>query len=142
MQGFKTTAPAHASGDNSTIDFFFFPEIPELPTNSFSKMRVPLLPDNYNPDRSPDSGNAVEALDEAVPRPEISIVASHPEDVMPAALSEVVGNDGHDTSISELASAAFKKVEQIKEPGWLKSLWDGFLDDLMGPKGGEGRMAV
>lgn len=143
MQGFKTTAPARAVGDNSTIDFFFFPEVPEPPpTNPFSKLRVPLLPDNYSPDRSPESAHAVETLDEAVLRPEISIVASHPEHVVPAALSEVVGNEGEDMSISDLASAAFKKVEQIKEPGWLKSLWDDFLDDLLGPKGAAGKVAA
>jgi hypothetical protein len=74
MQTFRSTAPKAAMGDSSTIDFFFFPDMPEPePVNPFSKIRVPLLPDNYNPDRS---NHLVESLDEAVPRPEIAIVVS------------------------------------------------------------------
>jgi hypothetical protein len=136
MQGFRTSAPVQAAHDTSTIDFFFFPEIPPPPpTNPFSKLRVPLLPDNYNPDRSPDSAHAVESLDEAVPRPEIMIVASHPEDVVPAAMTEVVGNDGVEQHIDELTKS-FKHddIEEVKEPSVLKELWSGLVDDLFGPK--------
>jgi len=56
MQGFRTSAPKQAAHDRSTIDFFFFPEVPEPPpTNPFARLRVPLLPDNYSPDRSANS---------------------------------------------------------------------------------------
>jgi hypothetical protein len=137
MQGFRTSAPKQAVRDTSTIDFFFFPEIPEpAPTNPFAKLRVPLLPDNYNPDRSPGSSHALESLDEAVPGPEISIIASHPEGVVPATISEVVGNDGLDVDIGQW-TASFKSASNKtpKEPGVLKELWSGFLDDILGPKG-------
>jgi hypothetical protein len=135
MQGFRTSAPVQAAHDSSTIDFFFFPEIPpEAPKNPFSKLRVPLLPDNYTPDRSADSAHAMESLDEAVPRPEILIVASHPEDVAPAAMTEVVGNDGVEQDIDELTKSFKHDVEEIKEPGILKELWSGFVDDLLPPK--------
>jgi len=137
MQGFRTSAPKQAAHDTSTIDFFFFPEIPEpAPANPFAKLRVPLLPDNYNPDRSPGSSHALESLDEAVPGPEISIIASHPEDVVPATISEVVGNDGLDVDIGQW-TASFKSASDktVKEPGVLKELWSGFIDDILGPKG-------
>jgi hypothetical protein len=135
MQGFRTSAPVQAAHDSSTIDFFFFPEIPpEAPKNPFSKLRVPLLPDNYTPDRSADSAHAMESLDEAVPRPEILIVASHPEDVAPAAMTEVVGNDAVEQDIDELTKSFKHDVEEIKEPGMLKELWSGLVDDLFGPK--------
>ena len=137
MQGFTSSAPKQAAHDSSTIDFFFFPEIPAPPPrNPFAKLRVPLLPDNYTPNRSPDSGHSLEELDAAVPRPEISIVASHPEDVIPATISEVVGNDGLDVDLTQLTGAFSSVIGKVdKEPGVLKELWSGMLDDLLGPKG-------
>lgn len=138
MQGFQTSAPKQAARDTSTIDFFFFPEIPAAePANPFQKLRVPLLPDNYNPDRSPESGHALEALDEAVPRPEISIMAAHPENVAPSAMSEVVGNDGLDVDIGQLTSAFSTLLPlkgESKEPGVIQELWSGLMDDILGPK--------
>jgi hypothetical protein len=134
MQGFRTSAPIQAAHDSSTIDFFFFPEIPPPPpTNPFT-IRVPLLPDNYTPNRSPDSGHAVESLDEAVPRPEILIIASHPEDVLPAAMTEVVGNEGVEQHIDELTKSFKSDIDDVKEPGVLKELWTGLVDDIFGPK--------
>jgi len=135
MQGFRTSAPKQVAHDTSTIDFFYFPEVPEpSPANPFSKLRVPLLPDNYTPDRSADSPHAVETLDSSVPPPEIHIVASHPEQVLPAAMSEVVGNDGLDVDLGELTSGFSSKPssKEVKEPGVLKELWTGLVDDVFG----------
>lgn len=135
MQGFRTSAPKQAPRDTSTIDFFYFPEVPPPPPkNPFQKLRVPLLPDNYYPDRSPNSGNAVESPDEAVPRPEIMIIASHPEDVVPAALTEVVGNDGLEQGLEELTKSFKSNVEEVKEPGVIRELWNSMIDDIFGPK--------
>jgi hypothetical protein len=135
MQGFRTSALKAAAHDTSTIDFFFLPEIlEEAPANPY-RMRVPLLPDNYSPDRSANSPNALETMDDAVPRPEISIVASHPENVVAATISEVVGNDGEPVDLAQLTTNAFSKTaEAVKEPGIIKELWDGFVDDILGPK--------
>ncbi|KAH8685984.1 hypothetical protein BGZ60DRAFT_426438 [Tricladium varicosporioides] len=137
MQGFRTSAPKQAASDTSTIDFFVFPEAPAPPPeNPFYKLRVPLLPDNYNPNRSPDSAHAVESLDSAVAAPEISIIASHPENVVPAALTEVAGNDGLDIDIGELTAGFSEKISDLKEPGVLKELWSGIVDDILGSKAG------
>jgi len=134
MQGFRTSAPKQAAHDNSTIDFVFFPENPtELPSNPYV-MRVPLLPDNYTPDRSVGSPHELEALDEAVPQPEITVVASHPDNVVPAALTEVVNNAGLDVDIAELTKAFNKKVEVMEEASALKELWSDLMDDILGPK--------
>jgi hypothetical protein len=137
MQGFRTSAPKQAAHDKSTIDSFTFPEVPEPPpANPFAKLRVPLLPDNYNPDRSANSAHAVETLDSAVPAPEIHIVASHPDSVLPAAMSEVVGNDGLDVDIGQL-TAGFSSTssQELKEPGIFKELWSGLIEDVLGAKG-------
>jgi len=137
MQGFNTSASKQAVRDTSTIDFFVFPEIPQASSENLSaKLRVPLLPDNYNPDRSPNSPHAAEVLHESVPRPEISIIASHPENIAAVALSEVVGNDGIDVHISELtAGFSSTSVKELAEPGLLRELWNNIISDLW-PGGG------
>jgi len=139
MQGFQTSAPKQAVHDMSTIDFFFFPEIPaDPPVNPFAKLRVPLLPDNYNPDRSPESGHAIETFDEALPRPEINIIASHPEDVLPATISEVVGNDGLDIDLSQLTkNFSSTAIKDLKKKSMVGELWSGLMDDVLGPRGGK-----
>ena len=62
-------------------------------------------------------------------------MASHPEDVLPSAMTEVVGNDGMETGIDELTKS-FQYVvgEDAKEPGIFKELWSGLLDDILGSK--------
>lgn len=137
MQGFQTSAPKQSINDMSTIDFFFFPEIPaDPPLNPFAKLRVPLLPDNYTPDRSPGTAHALETTDEVLPRAEISIVASHPEDVMPATISEVVGNDGMDIDLSSLTkNFSSTAIKDSKEKSLVGELWSGLVDDVLGPKG-------
>jgi hypothetical protein len=134
MQGFTTSAPKQLRGDASTIESFIFPNVPaEAPVNPFDKLRVPLLPDNYYPNRSADSVHAAEELDAAMPRSEISIIAAHPDNVSPAAMSEVVGNDGLDVDISQLTSGFSDLMPtEIKEPGVLKELWTGIVDDILG----------
>jgi hypothetical protein len=131
MQGFRSSAPKQSRGDASTIESFIFPEIPlESPANPFDKLRVPLLPDNYNPDRSADSFHAAEELDAALSKSEISVVAAYPDAVTPAALSEVVGNDGLDVDIRQLTTGFLD--EDPKEPGALKELFTAIADDLFG----------
>jgi len=137
MQGFQTSAPKSAAQDTSTIDFFFFPEVSASePSDSFAKLRVPLLPDNYHPDRSANSGLEIETLDEAVPRPEILIVASHPEDIVPAAMTEVV-DAGEELDLNEITKpfSAATKTSQPKESGMLKELWGSMVDDIFGGHG-------
>jgi len=136
MQGFKSSASVRAPRDNSTIDFFFFPQIePAPPINPFEKLRVPLLPDNYNPDRSPGSPNAIETFEARLPNDEV-IMASHPEQIMPATMSEVVGNDelDLDAKIDELTEGLSSRIAELKEPGMLRELWGSVLDDILGPK--------
>jgi len=135
MQGFHTSPPAAAKADPSTIDFFFFPTLlTEPPTNPFSKLRVPLLPDNYSPDRSPGSPHALETPVMPLLRSEISVVAAHPEDVVAAALTEVVGNEAEEPSLSDLTKAFRDEGEETKGPGALKTLWNDVMDDILGKK--------
>jgi len=150
MQGFRTSAISKAARDSSTLDHCIFPSpAEESSTNPFARLRVPLLPDNYTPDRSASSPHAVESLDEALSKPEISVIAAYPEMVLPAMMSEVVGNDGLDMDIGQLTKgfvhtpAAY--IQSVKESvtetiaentgdGGLKELWSGIVDDILGPR--------
>lgn len=133
MQGFRTSAPKPASLDASTIDFAFLPNLPEeVPMVNFANVRVPLLPDNYTPDRSANSAHAIEQLDTALPSPEISVVAAHPENVtVVSALTEVVDNAGLDMDLSFLTAGFGAPVEKVSQKsGQLKEFWDDIVDDI------------
>ncbi|KAH8821014.1 hypothetical protein F5884DRAFT_766270 [Xylogone sp. PMI_703] len=149
MQGFRTSAPKQATHDATHIDFVSFPDVTEsLAEDSFVKMRVPLLPDNYNPDRSADSAHAPEVAFEAPARPEISVVAAHPEIVLPVSLfTEVVGNDGYEMDLSKLTAGFPNQIiqqipslkelrEELTERGMLKEVWDSLVEGAFGSKGG------
>lgn len=49
---FTTTPAQQASRDTSTIDFFYFPDIEHEVDPASQLIRVPILPDNYNPPRT------------------------------------------------------------------------------------------
>lgn len=101
--------------------------------NPFEKLRVPLLPDNYAPNRAPGSPHALDTPDvvlmqEAEPR----IFAAFPEDV--SAMSEVVGDESRDMSLNDLTKMVKERFEEAKEEGVLKSLWNDVLEDVLGQK--------
>ena len=101
-------------------------------------IRIPLLPDNFSPARR--SAAHQEAI-ESVIRPEISTVSGDGTHIAsPSAMSEVTDNhsielDPYDL-VHKVQAAAAKMtglpIEQLKEPGVMKKLWDGLLDDLLG----------
>lgn len=129
MQGFRTSAPPPSPiPTTSTMDFITLPPAPaEPPLNPFSRLRVPLLPDNYAPDRSASSAHAVEQGDAAVAGPEIHVV-SHGAGTV-AALSEVVGNEAEERAWGrEFVEEGSRKGE----PGVLRELWGGIVEDLFG----------
>ena len=75
-----------------------------------------------------------------MPRPEISIVASHPENVVPVAMSEMVGNEAEDDIgryVGNLVEKGLEKVDEVRQPGILRQLWQGFVEDVRGGKGGK-----
>lgn len=91
-------------------------------------IRVPLMPDAYV--RS--SHAAIEADPVVMERME-KVVAAVPENV--SAISEIVGDESRDFSLTDLTSAIRGKITEVQEPGALKSLWNDVLDDVLGQKG-------
>lgn len=101
--------------------------------------RVPLLPDNDSP--PPGRGASDEGKIGRVIRPEISLVSGDGTQLdMPSAMSEVTDNhaaelDPYDLT-SKVAAAASKvpgqATRKLEEPGSVRALWNGLLDDLFG----------
>jgi len=133
---FQTSAPSRAQLDTSTIDFAAMPSsaslYPEPSDDPFARLRVPLLPDNFMPDRTKMEGHAPEAQDAPLAAPEINVLAAHPESVVPSALTEVegMGIDGVELNFVHDVHAPAPE----REPGMLTDVWKGLLDDVFGEK--------
>ncbi|KAK1955827.1 hypothetical protein LY78DRAFT_663999 [Colletotrichum sublineola] len=133
MQTFAASpaSSSSAGGPIASMDFTTLPMSYEpLPAaNEFAGMRMPLLPDAYTTKHRSlyEQSPAAEVLPSS--RPEISVIAAHPENVTTAAaLTEVeaFGVDG-----VELKWAHESEVEAETQPG-LRDLWKGLVNDVMG----------
>lgn len=150
MQGFSTSAVVKSSNTyspsnvqvsvNSIDNWVFPPSEAAPPLNPFEKLRVPLLPDNYAPNRAPGSPHALDTPDVVfMAAEEPRIVAAFPEDV--SAMSEVVGDESRDMSLSDLTKMVKDKFVEVQEPGVLKSLLNDVLDDVFGQKQQNAKLA-
>lgn len=144
---FRTTTPRDARLDVSTIDYAVMPsfagEADREAAASRMALRVPLLPDNYAPDRQNLDGHAPEVADGPLASPQIVVVAAHPEHVVAAsALTEIegVGIDGVELKFAHLPllggagaeASSSSSGSEGSEPGMIRDLWKGLLDDLAG----------
>lgn len=101
-------------------------------------MRTPILPFNSTAPARSD-----EAL-ESVIRPEIATTSANGTHIeSPSAMSDVTDNPGHADLdpfdlTNRVTTAASKAtgvpIERLQEPGVVKKLWDGLLDDILGPR--------
>ena len=101
-------------------------------------MRIPILPFNST---APARGD--EAV-ESVIRPEITTTSANGTHIeSPSAMSDVTDNPGHTNldpfdltnAVTTAASkAAGVPIKSLQEPGAVRSIWDGLLDDILGPK--------
>ncbi|GJC79867.1 hypothetical protein ColLi_02705 [Colletotrichum liriopes] len=127
MQTFSSSASSAApiaSMDFTTLPMSYEP----LPANEFAGMRMPLLPDSFTTKHQSLYEQAA-AEDLPLSRPEISVVAAHPENVTTAAaLTEVeaFGVDG-----VELKWAHESEAAEAYQPG-LRDLWKGLVDNVVG----------
>ena len=99
-------------------------------------MRIPILPFNST---APARSN--EAL-ESVIRPEITTASANGTHIeSPSAMSDVTDNPGHtdldpfdltNTVTTAASKATNVAIETSQEPGVVKTLWNGLLDDVLG----------
>lgn len=129
MQGFHSSAAPAARLEVPTMDFTVLPMLDAAPASEMGQVvRVPLLPDNFTPDRS---AFAAEMPDAPLPAAEISIVAAHPENVLsPLTEVEGIGLDGIELKFVHEPTTAAPSGEQ----GMLRDVWHGLIDDVFGPR--------
>ncbi|KAL2204167.1 hypothetical protein CC79DRAFT_1336811 [Sarocladium strictum] len=96
------------------------------PSSSYiNEIRVPLLPDAYTTAHPAAAAPISET-------PEVTIVASDPENVIPAsALTEVASAGGADTINLGFAHSS-QQAESKDEGNMLTDLWKGMVDDVFG----------
>lgn len=149
MQGFHTTqAPRYAQADVSSIDFAVLPTREQLfgsgaGQDAFSHVRVPLLPDNFTPNRAAVPGSfAPEATDAPLRAPEIVVMAADPSSVNAvSALTEVeaFSPDGVELSFAHGFGGGSGRGGAAQEEryagGMLKGLWAGLKEDILSPNG-------
>ncbi|MCJ1452639.1 hypothetical protein MMC28_002982 [Mycoblastus sanguinarius] len=129
----------NSSRDNSSIDFAYMPQYElEAPAQN-EIVRMPLLHHNTSPNRNA----AQQEFVETVVRPQITTTAANGTHIeSPSAMSEVTDNQTIDlnpfdltTTVTNAASRMTgMPVEELKEPGMLRQLWNGLLDDMVGNK--------
>ncbi|GAQ07865.1 hypothetical protein ALT_5186 [Aspergillus lentulus] len=140
VRHFNTSRAAKAVGDSSTVDFAYFPSMEEIDAPpSRPDPRFPILSDIYkyydpskqsitsDPPMKPQvytvSGEDVAAS------PMSEVVDNHSMDIDPFSLTETVGRSRFGEELQRQQNGS-----QAKEPGIVRELWSGFLEDLLGPK--------
>lgn len=140
MRPFHVSPKIDTGHDASPIDFAFMPEHTLEASSPPEIMRVPLLPDNSTP--LPQSQNHQETI-EPVVRPQISTISANSTHIeSPSSMTEVTDNHAIDLDpfnlTSKVVASASKaidtSVKEDQEPGAVKELWNGLLDDLFGSK--------
>lgn len=142
---FNTSRSSKAIHDNSPVDLVYMPSMADLDAPSARPYpRVPVLPD-LSSSASVSSSQSPHSHSDAPPmKPQIYTVAGASADVAASAMSEVVDNHAVDIDPFSLTEAVgrSREGEELsrgekgqREPGIVRELWTGFLDDVLGPKG-------
>jgi hypothetical protein len=144
MQTFHHSAPKPTPHQTSTIDSAILPNLhmsAETLYDPYAHIRVPLLPDNTSP--PPVQFRQPEAADLPLRQAEILVVAANPEQVLPAALTEVegMGVDGVELGFAHLLGGEGKEGRQGDYDemggGMIRDLWKGMMDDVFGGSQGQ-----
>ncbi|EKV19730.1 SAP domain containing protein [Penicillium digitatum] len=134
---FNTSRATKALNDTSTVDFVYMPSMADLDAAPLQRgIQVPVLPELPSiPWRQTPTAPPM--------KPQIYTVSGAGADVPASAMSEVVDNHAVDLDPFSLTEAVSRSRvgEEIQrrsngssEPGVIRELWAGFLDDVMGPK--------
>ncbi|KAJ5610357.1 hypothetical protein N7510_007076 [Penicillium lagena] len=141
---FNTSRSSKSIHDTSPVDLVYMPSLADLDAPSApSYPRVPILPDLSS--SSPvSSSQSPHPYSGAPPmKPQIYTVAGAGADVAASPMSEVTDNHAVDIDPFSLTEAVGRSRvgEELsrgekgrREPGIVRELWTGFLDDVLGPK--------
>ncbi|KAF2759631.1 hypothetical protein EJ05DRAFT_509360 [Pseudovirgaria hyperparasitica] len=136
VRHFNTSRTLKSVNDSSTIDFAYFPDFnPDVEAPPPS-IRVPLLPQSV---AAPNTAKfSEEAQESDVMRGTIVTASADSTHIStPSAMADV--HDNNSIDIGEMAqkvAAAAQKVKEatVDETPVVRKVWNGFLDDLLGPK--------
>ncbi|KAG0156856.1 hypothetical protein PDIDSM_4038 [Penicillium digitatum] len=134
---FNTSRATKALNDTSTVDFVYMPSMADLDAAPLQRgIQVPVLPELPSiPWRQTPTAPPM--------KPQIYTVSGAGADVPASAMSEVVDNHAVDldpfspteaVSRSRVGEEIQRRSNGSSEPGVIRELWAGFLDDVMGPK--------
>lgn len=139
---FNTSRSSSAVNDTSTVDFIYMPTMSEMDAAPVRSMpRVPVLPDLHSIEE-PASQSAppmkpqiytVAGGDVTAASAMSEVVDNHSVDIDPFSLTEAVGRSQIGEQQQRQANGSGSR-----EPGVMRELWTGFLDDVLGPKGSSG----
>ncbi|KAI9371550.1 hypothetical protein BJX61DRAFT_543560 [Aspergillus egyptiacus] len=131
---FNTSRSLKAVNDSSTVDFAYMPSI-AAENNTSSDIQVPILSEIYNhydptsPSSSPMKPQVYSVSGDAAnisASPMAEVVDNASVDIDPFSLTEAVGKSKQ--------AAEMKQQQNGQQSGVVSELWNGFLDDLLGPK--------
>lgn len=139
---FNTSRASSAINDSSTVDFVYMPAMSEIEAGPVrSTPRIPVLPDLHSLAETPSPSAppmkpqiyTVSGGDVTAASPMSEVVDNHSVDIDPFSLTEAVSR-----SLTGQEQQRRANGSQSGEPGVVKELWAGFLDDVLGPKGTSG----
>ncbi|PYI06654.1 hypothetical protein BO78DRAFT_397126 [Aspergillus sclerotiicarbonarius CBS 121057] len=134
---FNTSRSRKAVNDSSTVDFAYMPSMAEIDgAAARADPQIPILSDIYT------HYDATQPQD-APMKPQVYTVSGGGADVSASPMTEVVDNHSVDIdpfSLTEtVGKSRFgqelnKQQNGSSEPGVVRELWSGFLEDILGPK--------
>ncbi|KAE8353921.1 hypothetical protein BDV28DRAFT_132209 [Aspergillus coremiiformis] len=134
---FNTSRALKTVNDSSTVDFAYMPSMYEVDAPArTADTRIPILSDVYNDYDSAQSSNPPM-------KPQVHTISGDGSDVAVSPMAEVVDNNSVDIDPFSLTEAVgksrfgeelWKQEHSSKEPGVVRELWDGFLEDILGPQ--------
>ncbi|KAE8323358.1 hypothetical protein BDV39DRAFT_182368 [Aspergillus sergii] len=133
----NTSRALKAVNDSSTVDFAYLPSMDEIDAPARpADTRIPILSDVYTNYNSSQPSNPPM-------KPQVHTVSGGGADIAVSPMAEVVDNTSVDIDPFSLTEAVgksrfgeevWKSQNGSKEPGVVKELWTGFLEDILGPK--------
>lgn len=131
VRHFNTSRSLKAVNDSSTIDFAYLPAIEPDDGQAADFLRVPIVPDNYNPPRT--GAHAPEA-ETVVMKPQISTMSA---DAVFLPMSDMSDGNALNIDFHAMADRVSANLRRMKVPveeqaGLMKQLWNDIVDDMVG----------
>lgn len=139
MRHFNTSRSLKAVKDSSTIDFMYVPDFDPDTTTAPTKINVPIILSTVT--SSATQAAAAEA-EQPVMQPTIYTAAADSTHIhAPSAMTDAT--EGNHIDFQGMAAKVSSKLQKPVEEaeGMAKQIWNGFVEDILGPKHGSASKA-